>query len=371
MNAYTGSNSDVSTERPKRKCSIQPTVEDISESRALPQKLRTSSPAPKLKSQASKGVFPVVPLRISIPAENDCKLSDDLADSCRTLCKVCNSAVTLTGMRFHTLTNHKLQITRYKELYGPFEIIEHVFHKCHICGKILLLDSDAMGGHIKGTHKMKEKVYKERFMINTNQPGFKSEPKTIEESSKIKSETKTSEVVPKKSKERFMTNTNQSSNEAESKIGGEVNVSSKKKSQSSSSKPQYDFKTTFPDFEYSCNMKHCELCEHGGANVLLEVLANSQFVNESNTQDSDNPEEGIAEEVVAIKESCSLGQGGWSKKFLPTDILFSGEFEDGEDRNYQDERFNDESLDYSEESLLEDSEDSSSDSSEEDDSMED
>ena len=118
-------------------------------------------------------------------------------------------------------------------------------------------------------------------------------------------------------------------------------------------------------------MKHCELCEHGGADVLLEVLANSHAVNESNTQDSDNPEKGIAEEVVAIKESCSLGQGGWSKKFLPTDILFSGEFEDGEDRNYQDESFNDESLDYSEESLLEDSEDSSSDSSEEDDSMED
>ena len=124
------------------------------------------------------------------------------------------------------------------------------------------------------------------------------------------------------------------------------------------------------DYEYSCNMKHCELCEHGGANVLLEVLANSQVVNESNSQDSDNPEAGIAEEVVAMKESCTLGQGGWSKKFLPTDILVSGEFEDGEDRNYQEESFNDESLDYSEESLLEDSEDSSSDSSEED-SMED
>ena len=91
MNSYTGSNCDVSTERPKRKCSIQPTVEDISESEALPRKLRTSSPAPKLISQASKGVFPVVPLRISIPAECDCKLSDDLADSCRTMCKFrCN-----------------------------------------------------------------------------------------------------------------------------------------------------------------------------------------------------------------------------------------------------------------------------------------
>ena len=47
------------------------------------------------------------------------------------------------------------------ELHGPFKIIEHVYHKCHLCDKILILDNDAMGGHIKFTHKMKEKVYKE------------------------------------------------------------------------------------------------------------------------------------------------------------------------------------------------------------------
>ena len=72
-------------------------------------------------------------------------------------------------MRRHTKLKHKMRITKYKELHGPFEITEHVFHKCHLCDKILLLDNDAMGGHIKFTHKMKEKVYKEQFMYYSSQ----------------------------------------------------------------------------------------------------------------------------------------------------------------------------------------------------------
>ena len=78
-------------------------------------------------------------------------------------------------MRMHTISKHDLQITRYKELYGLFEIIEQVFHKCHICGKLVLLDNDALGIHIKKTHKMKEKDYKERFMIYVSQSTSKME----------------------------------------------------------------------------------------------------------------------------------------------------------------------------------------------------
>jgi len=66
-------------------------------------------------------------------------------------------------MRSHTLSKHGIQITRYKEIHGPFEIIEKVFHKCYLCGKLVLLDSDSLGGHIKGTHKLKEKDYKEKY----------------------------------------------------------------------------------------------------------------------------------------------------------------------------------------------------------------
>ena len=47
-------------------------------------------------------------------------------------------------MRRHTKLKHKMRITKYKELHGPFEITEHVFHKCHLCDKILLLDNEVL-----------------------------------------------------------------------------------------------------------------------------------------------------------------------------------------------------------------------------------
>ena len=89
-------------------------------------------------------------------------------------------------MRAHTQNVHNLQITKYKEIHGQFEILEvptlklpHitcfysvqvVWHSCHICGKLVLMDSDALGGHIKGTHKMKEKDYKEQYCVYKKMP---------------------------------------------------------------------------------------------------------------------------------------------------------------------------------------------------------
>merc|ERR1719318_700021 len=255
-------------------------------------------------------------------------------------------------MRSHTMTKHGLQITKYKDLYGPFEIIEKVFHKCHLCGKILLLDSDAMGGHIKSTHKMKEKEYNERFMTYTDR---KAESKIGSTASMKKSQPSSSKATSSRE---------QSTSKVES--------ASDKLASEGNSKSLYDFKTTFPDFEYSCNLKHCELCEHGGVNVLLETLANSEVRDELNEietpQNHDTSVHSVGSELVTVEESFSVGQGGWSKKFLPTDILVGGEFDKDEDKNEHDhdENFNDTSFDYSDESFLEESMDSPSDTSEDD-----
>ena len=104
----------------------------------------------------------LAPLKCPLYNPGSCKISDNIADSCKTHCKICGEAFFLVKMRSHTLQCHNIQITRYKELYGLFEIIEKVFHKCRLCGKIVLMDSDALGAHIKGKHKMKEKDYKEK-----------------------------------------------------------------------------------------------------------------------------------------------------------------------------------------------------------------
>jgi len=284
--------------RPKRKCVTEAATEKLS---VLPGPSIEASPTPS-KKKVKK--FTVTPLRVPIPTDQEnCKFSDDLADSVRTLCQICEASVTLTGMRSHTMLKHKLQITKYKELHGPFEIIEHVYHKCHICDKILLLDSDAMGAHIKGIHKMKEKLYKEQFMINSNQLS-----------------------------------------KAESSSGKTGAV--KKKAVKSDDDPEveYDLKTTFPDYEYSCALKHCELCGRDGASVDLDG--------------SDNEEQGIKkeDEIATIQTgqveedgepmfSC-IGQGGWSKKLLLTDVLL------GEDFKMNDDDSEKSSIDYSEESLL-------------------
>ena len=175
------------------------------------------------------------------------------------------------------MMKHKMQITRYKEMYGPFEIIEHVFHKCHLCGKILLLDSDAMGGHIKGTHKMKEREYKEKYFIYSYPRSGQSSSTSVTLEPKIK---KSSGAVMKKS---IVT----------------------------SSMPEYDFKTTFPDFEYSCNLKHCELCEHGGVSVLLETIASSEVVMSEVGEDDDTADTidttvtGVGEVLAAMEEACT------------------------------------------------------------------
>jgi len=106
------------------------------------------------------------PLKVTPPSDLlECKISDNLEDSCKTLCKICAKPFNLTAMRSHTLSAHNLQITKYKEIHGQFEILQVVWHRCHICGKLVLMDSDALGGHIKGTHKMKEKDYKEQYCV--------------------------------------------------------------------------------------------------------------------------------------------------------------------------------------------------------------
>merc|ERR1712098_66683 len=124
---------------------------------------------------------------------------------------------------------------------------------------------------------------------------------------------------------------------------------------------EYDFKITFPDFEYACNLKHCELCGRDGLKVPLEQIKEkyNNELNESgklcaktNTEKVDN--------ILNVKASCVSGQGGWTKKFLPTDVLLGNHLKDETDGGDNDEYDN---LDYSDESLIVDSD--SSDSSDE------
>ena len=63
---------------------------------------------------------------------SEAKISDNLEDSCKTLCKICEKPYNLTAMRSHTLSAHNLQITKYKEIHGQFEILQVPFKTLEI-----------------------------------------------------------------------------------------------------------------------------------------------------------------------------------------------------------------------------------------------
>lgn len=303
-------------ERPKRKCTTQSQeMKPPNNDKDLNKDL-LSIPSPLKTTNQSKNSKKSAILRVTIPDEKNCKLSDDLADSVKTMCQICELPINLTGMRSHTMLKHNLQITKYKELYGSFQIIEHVFHKCHLCGQILLLDSDAMGVHIKGKHKMKEREYKTAFMTSSSSSSVYS-------------------------------------NQSESRSGSKSSVSKKK---ITDAKIKYNFKTTFPDYEYSCTSKHCEICGLGGSNIVLENdVAKEQKprCEEHEAMGEENTETRGIERVVAVEESSSFGRVGCSSKLLVTDVLH-GKYQEDEHVGLDCEG----SIDYSEESLVEDSDSS-------------
>ena len=58
----------------------------------------------------------------------------------------------------HDLSSHKNENWDF--------IYQEVWHRCYLCGELVLLDNDHLGGHIKSVHKMKEKAYKEKYIVS-------------------------------------------------------------------------------------------------------------------------------------------------------------------------------------------------------------
>ena len=72
------------------------------------------------------------------------RFSNDMSDACKTICKICQKPIFLVTLRSHTRNIHKIAIDEYKKVYGNHRnaIIEKVYHKCGLCCKTILLDSD-------------------------------------------------------------------------------------------------------------------------------------------------------------------------------------------------------------------------------------
>ena len=125
------------------------------------------------------------------------RFSNNLADVCKTFCKMCDKTMPIQRMRGHTKSEHKMIITEYRAKYNQnfFDLVEKIFHKCCICSEPLLLDSDIISSHLnsnKNSHKMTHRVYNETFMQYNNNTKVKDEKVALEEASNEASKEDTS-----------------------------------------------------------------------------------------------------------------------------------------------------------------------------------
>ena len=96
--------------------------------------------------------------------------SNNMKDSVRTVCRICDMELILTRLRGHTKDKHSITITDYKKKFNiqVLEVTEKVFHKCFLCSDIMLLDSDTIATHLH-KHNITHKAYNDKYMQMTVQ----------------------------------------------------------------------------------------------------------------------------------------------------------------------------------------------------------
>ena len=104
------------------------------------------------------------PIDQSTDSENQ-RFSNCMRDAVRSICQICGSTETWNNMRNHTKKIHGIRITAYKQKYGQLteHLVEKVFHKCGVCGRVLLLDPDILAPHVRN-HGMSHKHYSAKYM---------------------------------------------------------------------------------------------------------------------------------------------------------------------------------------------------------------
>ena len=97
------------------------------------------------------------------------RISNDLADRVQVQCKLCSITMTRSRLRSHTRAAHDMTIKDYSELTGPIILIEEVFHRCQLCGDLVLLDRDSMASHLRavGHRRISHSEYNRVFMVDS------------------------------------------------------------------------------------------------------------------------------------------------------------------------------------------------------------
>ena len=108
--------------------------------------------------------------RVRYTADDGSLVSNDMFDYVRVGCRLCRKRVNMSNLRAHTRRCHSMTITKYKRIYGAELIpVELVWHRCGICGDLVMMDSDCIEQHLnrKEHPEITHQAYKLLYMVDT------------------------------------------------------------------------------------------------------------------------------------------------------------------------------------------------------------
>ena len=132
----------------------------------IPSFFSKPSETAKLDREEGPAGLGSFPFKMPADGASNYPLSNNYADRCKTVCKICGDVLLLSVMRLHTRIKHAMQLSSYKKEHGALEIMKKIFHRCFICGKLVLWDSDKIGFHMKFQHRILEREYNAKYGIN-------------------------------------------------------------------------------------------------------------------------------------------------------------------------------------------------------------
>ena len=138
----------------KRKC-----LQDLSQDINIPTKF--------LKRSNNSQAVQIISSSMDDRKNNvDVRFSNDMKDACKTVCRVCKKPNSISKLRYHVRQMHNIPIDEYRKTHGnPRDaIIEKVYHKCGLCIKSILLDSDEISSHLRSNHSISHKNYNAQYM---------------------------------------------------------------------------------------------------------------------------------------------------------------------------------------------------------------
>ena len=85
----------------------------------------------------------------------------------KSACKICGKKFYLGRMRKHTQSPNQMTTREYKDKFKQefYTLEDPIFHRCGVCQRILLLDSDSISNHLNNnSHGMTHSEYNQMFV---------------------------------------------------------------------------------------------------------------------------------------------------------------------------------------------------------------